>query len=239
MVKKSDKLVIRLFQEGEMMTKIKSVIFDMDGVLINSEQFYQDSLMEFFRLENIDVPKQRLQMIIGANAKMNVWPKVLEGIDLHDSYENVLERMHQHRHGHRISNYQPLLIPHVQEILESLSKKGMMLALASSSSFASIEKMLSDTQLHSYFKLVTSGEMFKESKPNPEIYLFTANKLNCQVEECLVIEDSKYGIQAGISAGMTVIARHDPVIMMDQSQADYRVDSLLEIENIIEEIQQR
>ena len=96
--------------------------------------------------------------------------------------------------------------------------------------------MLSDTGLYAYFELVTSGGMFKESKPNPEIYLFTAEKLKLDPHQCVVVEDSPYGIQAGVSAGMTVIARQDERFPMDQSRAHYFVKQLTEVQAIVAQL---
>ena len=159
------------------MTQIKAVVFDMDGVLIDSEQYYQDRLMAYFRAMEVDLPPQRLNLLVGANGKMNLWPKILEGITLPQPYDEFMVGLREYRHAQGIEDYRPLLFPGVEETLKQLKARGKKLALASSSSFASIEKMLSDTGLYAYFELVTSGGMFKESKPNPEIYLFTAKKL--------------------------------------------------------------
>ena len=198
------------------MTQIKAVVFDMDGVLIDSEQYYQDRLMEYFRAMKVDLPPQRLNLLVGANGKMNLWPKILEGIELPQPYDEFMVGMREYRHAQRIEDYQALLFPGVEETLKALKAQGKKLALASSSSFAMIEKMLSDTGLYPYFELVTSGGMFKESKPNPEIYLFTAEKLKLDPRQCVVVEDSPYGIQAGVSAGMTVNSRwisRKPIIL--------------------------
>ncbi len=215
------------------MTQNQAVVFDMDGVLIDSEQYYQDRLMKYFSAMKVDLPPQRLNLLVGANGKMNLWPKILEGIELPKPYDEFMIGLREYRHAQRIEDYRPLLFPGVEETLKTLKASGKKLALASSSSFASIEKMLSDTGLYPYFELVTSGGMFKESKPNPEIYLFTAEKLKLDPRQCVVVEDSTYGIQAGVSAGMTVIARQDERFPMDQSRAHFFVKQLTEVPAIV------
>ena len=216
------------------MTQIKAVVFDMDGVLIDSEQYYQDRLMEYFRAMKVDLPPQRLNLLVGANGKMNLWPKILEGIELPQPYDEFMVGMREYRHAQRIEDYQALLFPGVEETLKALKAQGKKLALASSSSFAMIEKMLSDTGLYPYFELVTSGGMFKESKPNPEIYLHVAAELHAKPQQCTVIEDSTYGIQAAIRAGMRVLAKRDQRYGFDQSPAHALFDDLAEIPALLE-----
>ena len=167
---------------------------------------------------------------------MNVWPQILEGVELPLPYDEFMLDMKTYRRAHRIQDYRELLFPETETVLKTLKEMGLVLALASSSGFASIEKMLSDTGLHPYFSLVTSGEMFKESKPNPEIYQFTAEKLQMTPQQCVVVEDSSYGIQAGVAAGMTVIAREDERYAMDQSLAHYKVHRLTEVVELVRRI---
>jgi len=76
--------------------------------------------------------------------------------------------------------------------------------------------------------------MFAKSKPNPEIYLKSAEALGLRTNECVVVEDSYYGIEAGKRAGMTVIAKRDTMFGTDQSKADYFIGSLSEIVPLLE-----
>ena len=80
-----------------------------------------------------------------------------------------------------------------------------------------------------WFDLVVSGGQFKQSKPNPEIYHYTAKTLKVKEAEFFVIEDSEVGIEAGKAAGMTVAALRDERFGFDQSKADYMMESLMEI----------
>ena len=79
------------------------------------------------------------------------------------------------------------------------------------------------------FDLIVSGNQFRQSKPNPEIYHYTAATLGIPEEQCFVVEDSTVGIQAAKNAGMTVAAYQDDRFGFDQSAADYHITSISEI----------
>ena len=93
--------------------------------------------------------------------------------------------------------------------------------------------MLRQTELTDYFEFFLSGEMFRVSKPNPEIYLTCIEKLGLSAEECIAIEDSEYGIAAAKAANLTCIAKRDTRYGFNQTAADYMVDDLLDIIQII------
>ena len=115
--------------------------------------------------------------------------------------------------------YDSVLNPGVREILIWLKEHGYKTAVASSSTMYQIQTMESVCNLTGCFDQLLSGEMFNESKPNPEIYLTAAKKLNVRPEECIAVEDSKYGIAAGNAAGMRVLAYADDRYGVDQSNS--------------------
>ncbi len=113
------------------------------------------------------------------------------------------------------------------------------MALASSTSRAGIEDVLTSCGLKGDFDYIVSGEEFKESKPNPEIYLHTADTLKREPKECLVVEDSTYGIMAGHGAGMTVASIIDNRFGFDRSLADYSINGLFEVLDLLDELNNR
>ena len=129
--------------------------------------------------------------------------------------------------------YAELLFPDVQEILTFLRQKEVKIALASSSSMLDINQMLDTHQLRSYFDVILSGNDFKETKPNPEIYLTAMSELGVEATESLIIEDSEKGIQAGKSADATVWAIEDKRFGMNQDKADMKVESLTAIQKLL------
>ena len=87
--------------------------------------------------------------------------------------------------------------------------------------------------------MIVTGDDFKESKPNPEIYLYCQKTLKLKSDECLVVEDSPIGIEAGKRAGLKVVARKDTKLNMDQSLADYYIDDLWGLKDLIHSTEKR
>ena len=90
--------------------------------------------------------------------------------------------------------------------------------------------------LNEFFSIIYTREDAKEIKPNPEIYLHTADALQCSPGECLVVEDSTYGVMAAHGAGMTVASLIDERFGFDQSLADYHIPGLGEVLEILERL---
>ena len=130
-------------------------------------------------------------------------------------------------------DYKAVVRPQIYSVLEHLSKR-YKIALASSSSLNTINTALDQVGLRKYFSLIVSGEQFKESKPNPEIYLHTIKELNVNKDEAIIIEDSSKGILAANRAGIKVLALKDDKFGLDQSQADIIINELNDIIKLIE-----
>ncbi len=98
-----------------------------------------------------------------------------------------------------------------------------------SSDLADINAVLTQCELHPYFDSVLSGEMLQKTKPHPEIYIRTAQNLHTDCAECLVLEDSPYGIEAAKKAGMYVLAKKDTRFGFQQNQADAIITDVEEV----------
>ena len=180
--------------------------------------------------------RHELDRLVGESSRKTF--SILKQADpaFYDSEETYRRDYRAYHQGQRI-DYRELANPHVHQTLNQLKNSGWRLALASSSPRANIEQVLRELAILPLFEVIASGNDFRESKPNPEIYLFTAKKLKLDPHQCLVVEDSQYGIQAGVSAGMTVIARQDERFPMDQSQAHYFVKQLQEVPAIVDQLE--
>ena len=212
--------------------KIKAIIFDMDGVLVDSEGFYLDLFSELIRSHGGEVDRNILYTIPGASADRTweiiatMWPEPAEPARLralfHETYPDYCPP------------YGEIMYPEVPQVLRELKDAGYQLALASSTAMNFIEIMLDETGLRPLFTSVLSGRMFKESKPHPQIYLQSAAALGVDPSACVAVEDSPYGILAGNNAGMTVIARRDERFAFDQSRADAQIDDLSDLPDMLD-----
>ena len=213
---------------------IKAIIFDMDGTLIDSEPFYQKILLKCMQELGVPVCAEDLLPLAGANSRVfsEFIDSRIKGIISREEFDKTESDYFKNNP----IDFTKLLFHHVHETLSCLKEQGYRLVLASSSKTHEIENVLNQCQLTDYFEFFLSGHMFKESKPNPEIYLVCIQKLGLSAKECIAVEDSEYGIAAAKNADLLCIAKKDTRFGADQSPADYAVDDLLEIIDILKEI---
>lgn len=216
------------------MNNNKAVIFDMDGVLIDSEPIYMHIFNEFLSAHGNEVDMQKVYKVIGtAN------PKTFEIIGklFNDpiNSEQAMELFEKFTPEIGF-NYQDLLNPHVNFILNKLQANNIQIGLASASSRESIDKMKKENNIEQFFGYTVSGQEVKHSKPAPDVYLKTMEKLNVEPANTIVLEDSPSGIQAGKASGATVIAIKDTRYNLDQSKADYIASDFIESFYIIQKL---
>lgn len=210
--------------------KIKAVIFDMDGVLIDSEITYIRLWQKFLAEQGVSASIGDLRVLAGCSR--DVENEFLSGI-LHRSIEEVEEMKLSFYSRHPI-NYKSIQKPFTKELLSYLKEKDITIALASSSPLDNIEEVLRQCDLTDFFSIIVSGEQFERTKPDPQIYEYTVQQLGVSKEEIIVVEDSEYGIQAASAAGLYVFALLDPILQFDVSKASVAIQSLQEVIHMIE-----
>ena len=213
---------------------IKAVIFDMDGVLVDSEPVYQEATINVLDSLNIKATKEDLLKLAGGSSLH--FNKFIQDVSKGSRSCEDFNKICDQYYLDNPVKYEEIMFPHVRETLDYLKYKGYILALASSSKEYEIENVLKRCDLKDYFKLIISGEVFKESKPNPEIYLTCIKRLNIEADECVAVEDSEYGIEAAKKAGLICIAKRDDRFNYDQSKADYFIDDHDEIKDVLENL---
>lgn len=206
---------------------LKAVIFDMDGVLIDSEGFYQERRSNF-------LGKYGIKSDDKANAKLlgRTFQEVLAHYFPPEEMEQVLPAYVTYREQHK-PDYRQLLDPAAELLLQWLKRYRLKLALASSSPMSTIQDVMAASDWGEYFDLMLSGADLPRSKPDPAIYLLTLEKLGIAADEAVVIEDAANGIAAAKAAGLKVIAKANLQFPQDVSQADYQVQQLSEVKKVL------
>ena len=209
----------------------KAVIFDLDGTLIDSELFYLKLLLEFLKGKGMVLPFEEACKTVGAH-NSPVWENVarahggsISGKALRQEYKDEFERKFRNRE----LDYSQMQFADVLPVLEKLRADGVRMAIASSSSDKIIRRVVEQQNWERFFPVLVSGDNFRKSKPDPEIYRYTMKQLGTAPEETLVVEDSTYGIEAGKAAGVMVAARRDFRFGFHQEKADCLFDDMREI----------
>ncbi len=215
---------------------IKAIIFDMDGVLIDSETYYFKCFLEMMKNDGKEVDVEDFKKIVGKSHNDSL-AMVGEYYDENFDGEEFLKKFDK-TYREKGFNYKDILFPYVTPLLNELKNRGYRLAVASSSYKKVIETALNECEIKDYFEVISSGEDFEESKPNPEIYLTTAKKLGLNPEECLAVEDSSYGIKAAKLAGMKVVAKKDYEFNINQDRADFILNDLAGIIGVLDILKQ-
>lgn len=183
---------------------IKTVIFDMDGVLIDSEPIHFSAYLQHFRELNIEVSDELYQTFVGSSTK-NIYKRIKEQFDLVQSVQELIVRKRELFYKFFAESETLELISGVLELIRELHKNKVQLIVASSSSHQNINAVFKKFDLDKYFSHKVSGEDFPESKPNPAIFNKAVELSKHQKNECIVIEDSTNGIKAANNAGVFVI----------------------------------
>ncbi|MFW6310195.1 MAG: HAD family hydrolase [Prolixibacteraceae bacterium] len=207
----------------------EAVIFDMDGVLVDSEPFYVEVEQKNFKKLGLKVSQEE-HITYQGTATGLMWKIVIEKHGLSHSVEELVEMTNSVVTPYFASLEIIESMPGVRELIQLLHKKNIPLGLASSSYPDVIEIILQKTELKKYFSAVIDSQMAGSSKPEPDIFLLTAEKLGVKPGKCAVIEDSTNGIKAAKRAGMYCIAFAGPGSEhQDQSEADWIINDFNEI----------
>lgn len=207
---------------------IKAIIFDMDGVIIDSEPIHYDSNKRIFEELGIPVNKNIYSNYIGVS-NQEMWQDLKNEFNLSQSVEELVEKQSQENLEY-IKKYAKEPIEGVVELLQKLKESNFKIALASSSPLRLIKEIVCKFDIEKYFEVVTSSEFVSRGKPKPDLFVYTAGLLKAQPKECLVIEDSKNGVKAAKAAGMKCIGFKNPNSLgQDLSKADVVVEKMSEI----------
>lgn len=208
----------------------EAALFDMDGLLIDSEPHWQDAEIAVYAPYGVPVDRDLCRATAGRRIDevLRLWHDRFDwtGPPVEDMVERVLDEVTR-----RILDHGRAL-PGVHDTIDTLRERGLKIAIASSSPHALIDAVVEKLDLAERVDLTHSGVDEAQSKPHPGVFLTTARRLGVEPGRCLVFEDAPAGVAAGKAAGMTVIAvpsvfaPDDPGI----AEADRVLESLAEFE---------
>lgn len=208
---------------------LKAVIFDMDGVLIDSEPVHYQANKEIMEEFGYSLDYEYYKGFIGSTLTY-MWEVLKEKYEINKEIKE-LNAMSEKYSRDVVERDGYINIPGACQLVKMFSENNIKLAIASSSARYIIEDVLEKLDIGKYFDAVVSGEDIEHPKPAPDIFLAAAKKLGVSSEKCIVIEDSENGVNGAKKAGMTAIGFINPN-SGDQnlSNADYLVESFVGLE---------
>jgi HAD superfamily hydrolase (TIGR01509 family) len=208
---------------------IQTVIFDMDGVIVDTEPVHRYAYFKQFDELNIAVNEELYTSFTG-NSTRNIFQKLKEKFNLEHDVEDLILRKRAIFNDAFDSKEDLELLEGVEKLIKELHENGIQLILASSASKVTIERVFRRFKLHEYFTHVVSGEDFPKSKPHPAIFQHAASLSIAPKENCIVIEDSTNGIKASKAAGIFCVG-YNSVHSKDQdlSEADVVINHFNEL----------
>ncbi len=186
-----------------LLKNFKAIIFDMDGVVVDSLAYWKTTENQMLSSFGIREEKtlQRQTESMSTREAITFWlskfPQQSHNID---HIENSV--IHQMIH---LIKSNDCINTDVQKLINNLHAQSFLLGLATNSPSAIVEVVLNKAELETIFNAIVTADDVTMVKPHPEIFLKTAKKLKVSPKDCLVIEDSTYGIQAAKQAGMSVL----------------------------------
>ncbi|MBC7642966.1 MAG: HAD family hydrolase [Flavobacterium sp.] len=216
---------------------IQTVIFDMDGVIVDTEPVHHYAFNQHFKELNIQVSQEMYASFTG-NSTKNVFEKLIWAFGLPQNVNDLVNRKRDLFNEAFDKKEDLFLLDGVLDLIKDLHSKGMQLVLASSSANVTIDRIFKRFDLHQYFSHIVSGEDFERSKPDPAIFVHAAFLSKTNVANCIVIEDSTNGIIAAKSADIFCVGYDSPNSkLQDYSLADIVIADFKELNyNIISNI---
>ncbi|OUR90887.1 ABC transporter ATP-binding protein [Flavobacteriales bacterium 34_180_T64] len=209
---------------------LKAVLFDMDGVIVDTEPLHHKAYYKMFNDVNIEVSAALYQSFTGQST-LSICKQLIEQFKLQLGPQTMMDLKRAHfkylfEHDESLA-----LIDGVLDLIKDYYNNGLTLVLASSASMPNISRIFKRFALDQYFVAKLSGADLKASKPHPEIFINAAKASGHTRRECIVIEDSTNGIAAAKAAGIYCVGFQSPHSKnQNYTKADLVISSFREIE---------
>ena len=211
---------------------IKAVLFDMDGILFDSEIYYMNGTIEQMKAYGYRGDIKDIYRIIGTSMK-ETYEILYNLLEEKVPLETIIANNEKYFLEDHPLNYKELMFDGVEEELKELNEKGISCAVCSSSPKETIVEALENMGIKNYFKVIISSDEVSKSKPEPDVYLKAVELLEVDKQDCIVYEDSRLGVEAGINAGIYTIGRRDDRFYQDINEANYIVNDIYELRDWI------
>jgi HAD superfamily hydrolase (TIGR01509 family) len=181
----------------------KALIFDMDGTLVDNMHYHQAAWIGFLEKHGVFITPEEFN-----RKNHGIISEIVPRFFDRSLQETEIATLGAEKEGF----YRELYAPHLKPVegllsfLEKLRSQGIKIGLATAADRPNIDFTIDGLQIRKYFTAITGGEEVNYGKPDPEVYLLTARKLELDPVHCLVVEDSETGIKSGLAAGMQVMA---------------------------------
>ena len=208
---------------------LKAILFDMDGVIVDTEPLHCKAYDQMFDAVNIDVSDELYASFTGQST-ISICRKLCEHFRLTEAPEILVALKRKFFKEIFETDKDLHLIDGVLELIKDYHNNGLTLVLASSASMTTINNVFTRFNLNQYFIAKLSGADLKASKPHPEIFIKAAKAAGFKKNECLVIEDSTNGIKAAKAADIFCVGFKSPHSKnQDYSKADLIISQFNEI----------
>ena len=208
-----------------MPTGFSAVIFDMDGVLLDSEPLHYEAVRQILAEQGVEFPIEDYLRYLGTTLT-STWDDLCERYPITMPFEQFEARYN----ADVLVQYQAgaPLISGARELVAQLRDEGIPIAVASSSHREWVEAALTGAGLRQYFQQTTAGDEVSMGKPSPEIYLKAAHKLGVDPVDCIAIEDAPAGVESAKAAGMSVVLVRSELTNDLDLASDWQVGDLTE-----------
>lgn len=217
---------------------IKAVVFDMDGVLLDSEPLHDRTNIEILKSYGINADASVTDPFVGRTSEA-LWTELKGIYNLSDSVEELIERQWS-MNIKALPSSEIEASKGLEDVLAYILENELSASVASSSRGDFVQAVFDHLNLWPFMEAYTSGQEIEHGKPAPDIYILAARKIGVRAEECLAVEDSTAGVRSAKAAGMITVGYRNPTSQgQDVGMADYVVDCLSDICNIIDKINSR
>ena len=205
----------------------RAIIFDMDGVLLDSEPLHYEAVRQALAEQGIDFPLDDYHRYLGTTLP-STWDDLCQRYPV----TMTLQQFEARYNADVLAHYQAgaPLISGARELIEQLREAGVPIAVASSSHRMWVNAALEGANLAQYFDQTTAGDEVSMGKPSPEIYLKAAQKLGIDPSECIAVEDAPAGVESARAAGMRVVLVRSELTLELDLLSDWQVDDLTQFD---------